>query len=74
MSELIVKGAKDLSTFLLGASRNDDSAGDRLSYRLTCIILVAFILIVSSKELNEKRIQCWVCLKILVMICIYLFF
>lgn len=61
MSSLILKAANDFSTLFLGTSRSDDSAGDRLSYRYTCAILIAFTVIVSNREFTSKRIQCWVC-------------
>ena len=67
MSGLILQGVRELHGFFLGTSRSDDSAVDRLSYRYTCLILVAFILIVSSNDLNAPRIQCWVGLNLLVM-------
>ncbi|UJR28448.1 hypothetical protein I4U23_009688 [Adineta vaga] len=60
MSALILKAANEFSTLFLGTSRSDDSAGDRLSYRYTCAILIAFAIIVSNREFNSKRIQCWV--------------
>ena len=60
MSALILKAANEFSTLFLGTSRSDDSAGDRLSYRYTCAILVAFTIIVSNREFTAKRIQCWV--------------
>jgi len=60
MSALILKAANEFSTLFLGTSRSDDSAGDRLSYRYTCAILVAFTIIVSNREFTSKRIQCWV--------------
>ena len=46
MSALILKAANEFSTLFLGTSRSDDSVGDRLSYRYTCAILVAFTIIV----------------------------
>ena len=61
MSALILKAANEFSTLFLGTSRSDDSAGDRLSYRYTCAILIAFTIIVSNREFTSKRIQCWVC-------------
>jgi hypothetical protein len=60
MSALILKAANEFSTLFLGTSRSDDSAGDRLSYRYTCAILIAFAIIVSNREFTSKRIQCWV--------------
>lgn len=60
MSGLILKAAGEFSTLFLGTSRSDDSTGDRLSYRYTCAILVAFAIIVSNREFTNKRIQCWV--------------
>ncbi|CAF0852886.1 unnamed protein product [Adineta ricciae] len=60
MSALILKAANEFSTLFLGTSRSDDSAGDRLSYRYTCAILIAFTVIVSNREFTSKRIQCWV--------------
>jgi hypothetical protein len=60
MSALILKAANEFSTLFLGTARSDDSAGDRLSYRYTCAILVAFTIIVSNREFTSKRIQCWV--------------
>ncbi|CAF0770459.1 unnamed protein product [Adineta steineri] len=60
MSALILKAANEFSTLFLGTSRSDDSAGDRLSYRYTCAILIAFTIIVSNREFTSKRIQCWV--------------
>ncbi len=62
MSALILKAANEFSTLFLGTARSDDSAGDRLSYRYTCAILIAFTVIVSNREFTSKRIQCWVCL------------
>lgn len=62
MSALILKAANEFSTLFLGTSRSDDSVGDRLSYRYTCAILIAFTIIVSNREFTSKRIQCWVCL------------
>ena len=62
MSALILKAANEFSTLFLGTSRSDDSSGDRLSYRYTCAILIAFTIIVSNREFTSKRIQCWVCL------------
>lgn len=60
MSGLILKVANDFSGLFLGTSRSDDSTGDRLSYRYTCAILIAFTAIVSNREFTMKRIQCWV--------------
>ncbi|CAF1001131.1 unnamed protein product [Adineta steineri] len=60
MSGLILKAANEFTVVFLGTSRSDDSTGDRLSYRYTCAILIAFTLIVSNREFNKKRIQCWV--------------
>jgi len=60
MSALILKAANEFSTLFLGTSRSDDSAGDRLTYRYTCAILIAFTVIVSNREFTSKRIQCWV--------------
>ncbi len=60
MSGLILSAANEFSVFLLGTSRSDDSTGDRLSYRYTCAILIAFTVIVSNREFTSKRIQCWV--------------
>ncbi len=60
MSALILKAANEFSTLFLGTTRSDDSAGDRLSYRYTCAILIAFTVIVSNREFTSKRIQCWV--------------
>jgi hypothetical protein len=60
MSALILKAANEFSVLFLGTSRSDDSAGDRLSYRYTCAILVAFTIVVSNREFTSKRIQCWV--------------
>lgn len=60
MSGLILKAANDFSVFFLGTSRSDDSTGDRLSYRYTSAILIAFAVIVSNREFTMKRIQCWV--------------
>ncbi|CAF3413793.1 unnamed protein product [Rotaria sp. Silwood1] len=60
MSGLILKAANEFSVFFLGTSRSDDSTGDRLSYRYTCAILIAFAVIVSNREFTMKRIQCWV--------------
>lgn len=60
MSALILKAANQFSVVFLGTARSDDSTGDRVNYRYTCAILVAFILIVSNREFTNKRIQCWV--------------
>ena len=60
MSGVIINASKQFSLLFLGTSRSDDSAGDRLSYRYTSAILVAFTLIVSNGEFTMKRIQCWV--------------
>ncbi|CAF3331295.1 unnamed protein product [Rotaria socialis] len=60
MSALILKAANEFSVLFLGTSRSDDSVGDRLSYRYTCAILIAFTVIVSNREFTSKRIQCWV--------------
>ena len=60
MSTLVLKAANEFSTVFLGTSRSDDSTGDRLSYRYTCAILIAFTVIVSTREFTMKRIQCWV--------------
>ncbi|CAF2579098.1 unnamed protein product [Rotaria sp. Silwood2] len=60
MSALILKAANEFSVLFLGTSRSDDSVGDRLSYRYTCAILIAFAIIVSNREFTSKRIQCWV--------------
>ncbi|CAF1264985.1 unnamed protein product [Rotaria magnacalcarata] len=60
MSALILKAANEFSILFLGTSRSDDSVGDRLSYRYTCAILIAFTVIVSNREFTSKRIQCWV--------------
>jgi len=60
MSGLILNAANEFSVFLLGTSRSDDSTGDRLSYRYTSAILIAFTVIVSNREFTMKRIQCWV--------------
>ncbi|CAF0991758.1 unnamed protein product [Rotaria magnacalcarata] len=60
MSGLILKAANDFSVYFLGTSRSDDSTGDRLSYRYTCAILVAFTILVSNRDFTMQRIQCWV--------------
>ncbi len=60
MSGLFLRAASDFSGFFLGTARSDDSTGDRLSYRYTCVILIAFTVIVSNREFTMKRIQCWV--------------
>jgi hypothetical protein len=60
MSGLILRAANDFTVVFLGTSRSDDSTGDRLSYRYTCAILIAFTVIVSNREFTMKRIQCWV--------------
>ena len=60
MSGLILTAATDFSNSFLGTTRSDDSTGDRLNYRYTCVILVAFAVIVSNREFSMKRIQCWV--------------
>ncbi|CAF0782868.1 unnamed protein product [Adineta ricciae] len=60
MSGFILRAANDFTVVFLGTSRSDDSTGDRLSYRYTCAILIAFTLIVSNREFTMKRIQCWV--------------
>jgi hypothetical protein len=60
MSSLILKAATESSTLFLGTSRSDDSAGDRLSYRYTCAILIVFTIIVSTRDFTAKRIHCWV--------------
>lgn len=60
MSGLILTAATDFSNVFLGTTRSDDSTGDRLSYRYTCVILIAFTVIVSNREFTMKRIQCWV--------------
>jgi len=60
MSALIIKAANEFSTLFLGTTRSDDSAGDRLNYRYTTAILIAFTVIVSNREFTSKRIQCWV--------------
>ena len=60
MSGLILTVTNEFTVGLLGTSRSDDSTGDRLSYRYTCAVLVAFALIVSNREFTRKRIQCWV--------------
>lgn len=64
MSTLVLKAANEFSTVFLGTSRSDDSAGDRLSYRYTSAILIAFTVIVSNREFTMKRIQCWVILRL----------
>ncbi|CAF3581906.1 unnamed protein product [Rotaria sp. Silwood1] len=61
MSALILKAAQEFSTLFLGTSRSDDSVGDRLSYRYTCAVLIAFTIIVSNREFTSRRIACWVC-------------
>ncbi|CAF3234642.1 unnamed protein product [Rotaria socialis] len=60
MSGLILKAANDFSVYFLGTSRSDDSTGDRLSYRYTCAILIAFTVLVSNRDFTMQRIQCWV--------------
>jgi len=60
MSTLILKAANEFTVVFLGTSRSDDSTGDRLSYRYTCAILIAFTALVSNREFTMKRIQCWV--------------
>jgi hypothetical protein len=60
MSGLIFKAATEFSVVFLGTSRSDDSTGDRLNYRYTCAVLIAFTVIVSNREFTMKRIQCWV--------------
>ena len=42
MSAYFLKSANEFSVIFLGTSRSDDSTGDRLNYRYTCAILVAF--------------------------------
>lgn len=68
MSGLILKAANEFTVVFLGTSRSDDSTGDRLSYRYTCAVLIAFTLIVSNREFTSKRIQCWV-MTLLCLIC-----
>jgi hypothetical protein len=60
MSTLILKAANEFTVVFLGTSRSDDSTGDRLSYRYTCAILIAFTILVSNREFTKQRIQCWV--------------
>ena len=66
MSGLIFESHEEISD-LFSTSRSDDTAVDRLSYRYTCLILVAFILFVSNSEVNRTPIHCWVSLNLLVM-------
>lgn len=42
------------------AIRNDDDVADRLNYRYTVAILVAFAIIVSHRQFSETVIKCWV--------------
>ncbi|RNA26845.1 innexin unc-9-like isoform X2 [Brachionus plicatilis] len=42
------------------AVRNDDDVADRLNYRYTVAILVAFAIIVSHRQFSESVIKCWV--------------
>jgi hypothetical protein len=60
MSGLILRAVGEFANVFLGTSRSDDSAGDRLNYRYTTALLIAFTLIVSNREFTMKRIQCWV--------------
>ena len=60
MSALILKAANEFSAISLGTARSDDSTGDRMNYRYTCAILVAFTVIVTSREVTMRKIQCWV--------------
>jgi hypothetical protein len=72
MSALILKAANEFSVIFLGTSRSDDSTGDRINYRYTCAILVAFTIIVSNREFTMKRIQCWVNIIRMDLICIHI--
>ena len=60
MSGLILQAANEFATLFLGTSRSDDSVGDRLNYRYTTALLIAFTALVSNREFTMKRIQCWV--------------